>query len=71
MSHRRHVILIVKLQWRAALMAILAILVVIFYWLFYFLQLGKVKPEILGPNIEKYFVSCLLEGGDQDTCADR
>ncbi|KAK3813149.1 MAG: hypothetical protein J3Q66DRAFT_285867 [Benniella sp.] len=68
-SHRRHVMMAIKIQWRAAAMAIFAILSVMFYWLFYFLQLSKIKPEALKlPVIE--FVKCLYTES-HDVCADR
>ncbi|KAG0261326.1 hypothetical protein BG011_001100 [Mortierella polycephala] len=68
-SHRRHVMMAIKIQWRAALMAICALLAVMFYWLFYFLQLTKIKPETLGPHVVE-FVVCLKSGKPHDTCAD-
>ncbi|KAF9994220.1 hypothetical protein BGZ79_001027 [Entomortierella chlamydospora] len=50
-------------------MAILATISVMTYWLFYFLQIKKTKPEILRPNIQNHFVECLVLGGNQDSCA--
>ncbi|KAF9405320.1 hypothetical protein BGZ94_003635 [Podila epigama] len=69
-SHRRHVMMAIRIQWRAALMAVCAILAVAFYWLFYFLQLEKIKPEVLKEHVAK-FVVCLSEGNGQNVCADR
>lgn len=68
-SHRRHVMMAIKIQWRAAVMAIFAILSVMFYWLFYFLQLSKIKPENLLQHVV-LFVSCLHKNS-HDTCADQ
>ncbi|KAF9111686.1 hypothetical protein BGX27_004592 [Mortierella sp. AM989] len=68
-SHRRHVMMAIKIQWRAAVMAIMALMCVMFYWLFYFLQLGKIKPETLGPHVAK-FAGCLMKGGSHDSCVD-
>ncbi|KAG0307169.1 hypothetical protein BGZ97_000478, partial [Linnemannia gamsii] len=51
-SHRRHVMMAIKIQWRAAVMAVCALLSVTFYWLFYFLQLGKINPTELAPYVE-------------------
>ncbi|KAG0370528.1 hypothetical protein BGZ54_005911 [Gamsiella multidivaricata] len=68
-SHRRHVMMAIKIQWRAAVMAISAIMSVMFYWLFYFLQLKKIKPETLRPHIGD-FVVCLKSGNGHDACAD-
>ncbi|KAF9432083.1 hypothetical protein BGZ76_011295 [Entomortierella beljakovae] len=68
-SHRRHVMLAIKIQWRAAVMAVFAILSVMFYWLFYFLQLSKTKPENLMPHVMTFF-GCLAKGGSHDVCAD-
>ncbi|KAF9429943.1 hypothetical protein BGZ76_001049 [Entomortierella beljakovae] len=69
-SHYQHVITIVKIQWRAALMASLSILFVMFYWIFYIFQFNKMNPSLLNPKIETYFIKCLSGGGDQNTCAD-
>ncbi|KAF9584063.1 hypothetical protein BGW38_007709 [Lunasporangiospora selenospora] len=69
-SHRRHVMMAIKIQWRAALMAICAILSVTFYWLFYFLQLRKINPELLKDHVLD-FVFCLKSGNGHDFCADQ
>ncbi|KAF9377974.1 hypothetical protein BGX21_003053 [Mortierella sp. AD011] len=69
-SPRRHIMNVIKIQWRAALVAVFALIAVMYYWLFFFLQIKKIRPEIIRPNVRKYFVSCLLNGGDQDTCAE-
>lgn len=68
-SHRRHVMMAIKIQWRAAVMAICALLCVTFYWLFYFLQLGKINPTELAPHVLT-FAACLGLGKGHDTCAD-
>ncbi|CAO3564682.1 unnamed protein product [Mortierella alpina] len=68
-SHRRHVMMAIRIQWRAALMAICAMVSVTVYWLFYFIQLKKINPAELQYNILQ-FVFCLLEGRAHDTCAD-
>ncbi|KAF8967002.1 hypothetical protein BGZ46_000261, partial [Entomortierella lignicola] len=68
-SHRRHVMMAIKIQWRAALMAVMALMSVMFYWLFYFLQLKKIKPATLAPHIA-VFVKCLMSGNTHDSCAD-
>ncbi|KAF9090896.1 hypothetical protein BGX29_011238 [Mortierella sp. GBA35] len=68
-SHRRHVMMAIRIQWRAALMAVCAIVSVTFYWLFYFIQLRKINPTILKTNIIR-FVFCLKSGTAHDTCAD-
>ncbi|KAG0253207.1 hypothetical protein BG011_006490 [Mortierella polycephala] len=69
-SHRRHVMMAIRIQWRAALMAICAIVSVTCYWLFYFIQLKKIKPDVLQNNIV-YFVACLKEGRNHNECADQ
>ncbi|KAF9978021.1 hypothetical protein BGZ65_007156 [Modicella reniformis] len=69
-SHRRHVMMAIKIQWRAAVMAIVSILCVMFYWLFYFLQLNKIKPETLEPYIGD-FVGCIVQGNSHNACADQ
>ncbi|KAF9156957.1 hypothetical protein BGX21_004347 [Mortierella sp. AD011] len=69
-SHRRHVMMAIKIQWRAAVMAIFAILCVMFYWLFYFLQLKKIKPATLRPHV-RVFAGCLAQGTAHNTCADQ
>ncbi|KAG0200470.1 hypothetical protein BGX28_006466 [Mortierella sp. GBA30] len=68
-SHRRHVMMAIRIQWRAALMAVCAMLSVTFYWLFYFIQLRKIDPEVLLFNI-LVFVFCLSQGSPHNTCAD-
>ncbi|KAG0213581.1 hypothetical protein BGX28_003998 [Mortierella sp. GBA30] len=69
-SHRRHVMMAIKIQWRAALMAICAMVSVTFYWLFYFLQLKKIKPETAKPHILA-FAECIQSGATHDECADK
>ncbi|KAF9930211.1 hypothetical protein FBU30_000755 [Linnemannia zychae] len=68
-SHRRHVMMAIRIQWRAALMAVCAIVSVTFYWLFYFIQLRKINPVVLSKNII-LFVFCLKKGTPHDECAD-
>lgn len=68
-SHRRHVMMAIRIQWRAALMAICAIVSVMMYWLFYFIQLKKINPATLQEHILK-FVVCIKLTKDHDTCAD-
>ncbi|KAF9282583.1 hypothetical protein BGZ88_010947 [Linnemannia elongata] len=68
-SHRRHVMMAIRIQWRAALMAICAIVSVTFYWLFYFIQLRKINPQTLSKNII-LFVFCLKKGTPHNECAD-
>ncbi|KAF8947181.1 hypothetical protein BGZ47_010007 [Haplosporangium gracile] len=68
-SHRRHVMMAIRIQWRAALMAICAMVSVTFYWLFYFIQLRKINPTTLSENIV-LFVFCLKKGTPHNECAD-
>ncbi|KAF9963392.1 hypothetical protein BGZ70_007448 [Mortierella alpina] len=68
-SHRRHVMMAIKIQWRAAVMAVCALLSVMFYWLFYFLQLKKIKPATVQPHVLD-FVKCIKSGGTHDSCVD-
>ncbi|KAG9065570.1 hypothetical protein KI688_001859 [Linnemannia hyalina] len=68
-SHRRHVMMAIRIQWRAALMAICAMVSVTFYWLFYFIQLRKINPTTLSKNIV-LFVFCLKKGTPHNECAD-
>ncbi|KAG0236807.1 hypothetical protein BGW42_002675 [Actinomortierella wolfii] len=68
-SHRRHVMMAIKVQWRAAVMAIWALVTVTFYWLFYFIQLRKIDPEDLEDHIWE-FVACLYKGIEHDTCVE-
>ncbi|KAF9105470.1 hypothetical protein BGX27_009611 [Mortierella sp. AM989] len=67
-SKYRHAMTVIKIQWRAALMASLAITLAVYYWLFYFFQFSKMNPERLRPNIENHFMKCLIDGGDQNSC---
>jgi len=69
-SHRRHVMMAIRIQWRAAVMAIAAILSVTFYWLFYFIQLGKISPDNMRTPLMG-FVKCIVSGTPHDTCADQ
>ncbi|GJJ76503.1 hypothetical protein EMPS_08862 [Entomortierella parvispora] len=69
-SHRRHVMMAIRIQWRAALMAVCAMVSVTFYWLFYFIQLRKINPLTLQNNIIK-FVYCLKVGNAHNYCADQ
>lgn len=68
-SHRRHVMMAIRIQWRAALMAICAIVSVMLYWLFYFIQLKKINPLALKTHVLG-FVTCLKAGKGHDVCAD-
>ncbi|KAF9351785.1 hypothetical protein BGX26_010255 [Mortierella sp. AD094] len=69
-SHRRHVMMAIRIQWRAALMAIMAISSVMMYWLFYFIQLKKISPAQLQNQVLE-FVSCLKTGNPHDVCVER
>ncbi|RUS32915.1 hypothetical protein BC938DRAFT_473822 [Jimgerdemannia flammicorona] len=70
-SHRRHVITAVRIQWRALLMAVIAVVTVVFYWLFYFTQVTKLTTLRDQPELILAWIACMMTTGQtQDTCHD-
>lgn len=68
-SHRRHVITAVRIQWRALLMAIVTVATVVFYWIFYFTQVTKLTTLRSNPQLTLAWIACMMSpNGSQDTC---
>ncbi|CAG8810978.1 34072_t:CDS:2, partial [Racocetra persica] len=68
-SHKRHVIQVLKIQWRALLLALLLLLTVIFYWIFYFFELGDLSR---GPSRQDFlgeWLTCIQQDLGQDECS--
>ncbi|RIB03095.1 hypothetical protein C2G38_816667 [Gigaspora rosea] len=69
-AHKRHVLQVIKIQWRALLLALLLVLTVIFYWIFYFFQLGNISN---GPTSKEFlfeWLQCIQQGKGQDVCSE-
>lgn len=67
----KHVVSAVKIQWRAALLAVIAIITVLFYWIFYFTQMGRLTGLATDDNTILSWLECMLENnGDQNQCVD-
>ncbi|KAI9468987.1 MAG: hypothetical protein EXX96DRAFT_492321 [Benjaminiella poitrasii] len=68
---RKHVIVAVKIQWRALLLAIVAIVTVLFYWLFYMTQMSRMTELQNNPTLTLGWIECMLTPGNtQNICAD-
>ncbi|RHZ87797.1 hypothetical protein Glove_30g26 [Diversispora epigaea] len=67
MSHKKHVLQAVKIQWRALLLAIILVGTVTFYWLFYFVELSRFTSPNKG--FENEWVQCIQLGGGQNECS--
>ncbi|RKP07668.1 hypothetical protein THASP1DRAFT_16710, partial [Thamnocephalis sphaerospora] len=59
------VMAIVRLQWRAMTLAVSLTSALMFYWIFYFVDIHK-EPSVA---TWKEWVKCMLQGRGQDTCA--
>ncbi|RCH77771.1 hypothetical protein CU098_004171 [Rhizopus stolonifer] len=69
-SHK-HVIVAVKIQWRALLLSVMAIITVLFYWLFYMTQISKVSELQNDPSHMLTWLECMLTPGhSQNYCAE-
>ncbi|KAG0745342.1 hypothetical protein G6F62_009550 [Rhizopus arrhizus] len=67
----KHVLVAVKIQWRALLLAVLAISAVVFYWIFYFTQINKMKTLVKDNSIKLNWIECMISpDGSQDNCTD-
>ncbi|KAI9303693.1 hypothetical protein BJ944DRAFT_182983 [Cunninghamella echinulata] len=65
----KHVIQAVHIQWRALLLAIVACVTVIFYWIFYFTQINKMKSITSDTSVVNKWLTCMITpGNDQDSC---
>ncbi|SAL99163.1 hypothetical protein [Absidia glauca] len=65
----KHVIQAVHIQWRAALLAIIACATVLFYWIFYFTQIRHVTDLSKDTSILDSWLQCMITPGNtQDSC---
>ncbi|KAI8332649.1 hypothetical protein BC941DRAFT_436206 [Chlamydoabsidia padenii] len=65
----KHVIQAVHIQWRALLLAVLACLTVLFYWIFYFTQIRRVSDLSTDVTILNRWVQCMVTPGNtQNSC---
>ncbi|KAI9267566.1 hypothetical protein EDC94DRAFT_601222 [Helicostylum pulchrum] len=68
---RKHVMVAVKIQWRALLLAVVAIVAVLFYWLFYMTQMSRMTDLQTNPESILDWLQCMLvPGNSQNICAD-
>ncbi|KAL9546339.1 hypothetical protein PS6_007715 [Mucor atramentarius] len=68
---RKHVMVAVKIQWRALLLAVVAIVTVLFYWLFYMTQISRMTELQNNPTLTMDWLECMLTpGNSQNVCAE-
>ncbi|CAO3631600.1 unnamed protein product [Mucor fragilis] len=68
---RKHVMVAVKIQWRALLLAVVAIVTVLFYWLFYMTQISRMTELQDNPTLTLDWLECMLTpGNSQNICAE-
>ncbi|KAI8979439.1 hypothetical protein BDF20DRAFT_835461 [Mycotypha africana] len=66
---RRHVVVAVKIQWRALLLAVVSITSVLFYWLFYMTQMSRMTELEHNPTLTLDWLECMLiPGNGQNKC---
>ncbi|CAI2173706.1 19586_t:CDS:2 [Funneliformis geosporum] len=70
MTHHRHVLQAIKIQWRALLLAIIFLTTVIFYWLFYYLELISIAEGTKNKQFINEWLPCIQSGKGQTTCAN-
>ncbi|KAI8993587.1 hypothetical protein BDB01DRAFT_776801 [Pilobolus umbonatus] len=67
---RKHVLIAIKIQWRALLLAVIAIFMVLFYWLFYMTQMKRVNELKDNPAHILRWLECMLTpGNNQNMCS--
>ncbi|KAI9278085.1 hypothetical protein BY458DRAFT_554092 [Sporodiniella umbellata] len=67
----KHVITAVKIQWRALLLVFLAIVSVVFYWIFYFTQINKLKQLEKDHQTVLHWIECMVSpAGNQNVCSN-
>lgn len=71
-SHQRHVINAFKIQWRALLIAVIASMTVIMYWIFYVVQVEKFNAAKENAAVVGEWLACVVSNptSPQDNCAD-
>jgi len=58
----------IRIQWRALLLAVCLLTSVLFYWLFYFIEIGKAGSAIVSSKLPDWTM-CILDKGDQNLCS--
>ncbi|EIE83579.1 hypothetical protein RO3G_08284 [Rhizopus delemar RA 99-880] len=67
--NHRHIVAAVKIQWRALLLAVVAIATVLFYWLAYMTQVRRLTETENNATLVTSWLQCMLTpGNDQDIC---
>ncbi|KAI9276778.1 hypothetical protein BDA99DRAFT_430124 [Phascolomyces articulosus] len=56
----RHAIAAVKIQWRALLLASVMVIAVLFYWLFYMIQISKMMELKHEPTVIYDWIGCMM-----------
>ncbi|KAI7856268.1 hypothetical protein BDC45DRAFT_63582 [Circinella umbellata] len=65
----KHVLTAVKIQWRALLLAIVALATVLFYWIFYFTQIPRMSSLTKDDDTIFDWLSCMMNPDNtQDSC---
>ncbi|KAI9467855.1 hypothetical protein BDB00DRAFT_985562 [Zychaea mexicana] len=65
----RHVVAAVKIQWRALLLATVMVVAVVFYWLFYMIQISKMMELKHNPKAIFDWIGCMMTPGNhQNDC---
>ncbi|KAI8141650.1 hypothetical protein BJV82DRAFT_171262 [Fennellomyces sp. T-0311] len=65
----KHILTAVKIQWRALLLAVIAIATVLFYWIFYFTQIDRMAGIKTDNETILSWLECMLSPGNtQDSC---
>ncbi|KAI9261650.1 hypothetical protein BDA99DRAFT_512016 [Phascolomyces articulosus] len=65
----KHVLTAVKIQWRALLLAIVAIITVLFYWIFYFTQIHRMASLTEDEDTVLDWLACMMNPDNtQDNC---
>nr|CAG8508294.1 8148_t:CDS:2 [Entrophospora candida] len=67
-ADRRDVLQAVKIQWRALLLSIILVLTVIFYWIFYFIELNRIASGPDNSDFKDKWIQCIQSGNGQDNC---
>ncbi|GAB5592993.1 hypothetical protein Unana1_07893 [Umbelopsis nana] len=69
-SHRRHVVTAVKIQWRALLLALNALVAYLFYWILYLIQFPSMSELRNNKQVLAKWVTCMMTKQDQNYCAN-
>ncbi|KAG1056539.1 hypothetical protein G6F55_011542 [Rhizopus delemar] len=67
--NHRHIMAAVQIQWRALMLAVAAIVTVLFYWLAYMTQMSRITQILDNASFTATWVHCMITPEmDQDTC---